>query len=46
MQHFVPATGGWESLVEAWERELIAGLLEQVLFVLTSQGGPGCGNRV
>lgn len=40
MQHFVPATGGWESLVEAWERELIAGLLEQVLFVLTSQGGP------
>lgn len=39
MQHFVPAPGGWESLVEDWERELIAGLVEQVVLVLTSQGG-------
>ncbi|WP_172121060.1 DUF2017 family protein [Actinomyces faecalis] len=38
MQTFVPAAGGWESAVEQWECELVSSLVEQLLYVLTSEG--------
>lgn len=40
MRGFVPVTEGWASGLEAWEREFIAGLLEQVGGVLASAETP------
>ena len=40
MRGFAKAVGGWESRLEAWEREYLAGLLEQVA-VLLAADDPG-----
>lgn len=40
MRGFVPVPDGWASGLEAWEREFIAGLLDQVGGVLASAGSP------
>ena len=40
MRGFAKAVGGWESRLEAWEREYLAGLLEQVA-VLRAADDPG-----
>ena len=38
MRGFAKAVGGWESRLEAWEREYLAGLLEQVAVLLAADG--------
>ena len=41
MHGFAEASGGWESRLETWEREYLAGLLEQVAMLLAADGsGP------
>lgn len=39
MEPFVAVPGGWESLLEDWERELVAGLVGQVSAVLSDAAG-------
>ena len=38
MHGFAEAPGGWESRLETWEREYLAGLLEQVAMLLAADG--------
>ena len=38
MHGFAEAPGGWESKLETWEREYLAGLLEQVAMLLAADG--------